>query len=542
MLTELQKRLLEKRGIAESEMEAFVKAEVAELREPTLLKGVAEAAALIEEAIRLEEHIWIVGDFDADGVTATALLLLALRQLGAKNLNWYINSRFELGYGFQTGTLEEMLKKGKIDMIITVDNGISAVAAVAAAKERGITVIVTDHHDLPEELPKADVIINPKQPDCAYPDKNIAGVGVAFKLAQQLFNGRDQARQALMYLDLAALGTVADVMTLTGENRIIVKNGLTLLNWPKARIGIKAIKEVFKIKGEIKAYHLGFMFGPALNAQGRIDGIPTLAIELLTTRDQKRAALAASELHALNAERQEITKAQVEKALEEIGLSEKKFIVYYRPELHEGIVGLIAGRVKEKYGVPTLVLTADGEDGVVKGSARSIDGFDVKAQLIDACGDLLLRGGGHAMAAGVSLRVEDIAELEARLTALAEEHPEEIFCPGPSVDFTLAEKDLSLAMVEEIEALAPFGAGFPSPLFKMEQFVVKEKRYMGKAREHLKLVGESGVELVAFGQAQQYLSAGEPNYVGGIGHPAKNEWQGRCSLQFNIKGENLVLF
>ncbi|WP_346355655.1 single-stranded-DNA-specific exonuclease RecJ [Azotosporobacter soli] len=541
MLTRFQEDFLEKRGIPAEERERFVKAEVAELREPGLLKGVLEAAALIEAAIAADKHIWIVGDFDADGVTSTALLLLALKQLGAKNLNWYINSRFELGYGFQVGTLEEMALQGAIDLIITVDNGISALEAVREARARGIDVIVTDHHDLAAELPDANVIINPKQPDCLYPDKNLAGVGVAFKLVQQLFNGRKQPRQALMYLDLAAMGTVADVMTLVGENRIIVKNGLTLMNWPQARAGIKAIKQVFKISGDIRAYHLGFMFGPALNAQGRIVGIPTMAIELLTTRDAARAEKLAEELHAINCERQELTKAQVEQAMKYIGLTEKRFIVYYEAELHEGIVGLIAGRVKEKYGVPTLVLTTDKEAGLVKGSARSVSGFDIKENLIDGCADLLVRGGGHAMAAGVSLKEENIPALEARLLELAQQYPEEVFHPEPGVDFVMKEEEFSLQLVDEIEALAPFGTGFPSPLFKLEQFFVQKKMYMGKEKQHVKLVGERGVELVAFGQAQLYRTAGEPNYVGGIGHPVKNEWQGRSSLQFNIKGEHLIV-
>lgn len=541
MLTKFQREFLAKRGIATEQMEEFVKAEVGDLREPLLLKGVGEAGALIEAAIAAERAIWVVGDFDADGVTATALLLLALRQLGATRLNWYINSRFELGYGFQIGTLDEMTAQGPVDLIITVDNGISALDAVREARQRGIDVIVTDHHDLAAELPKANVIINPKQPDCGYPDKNIAGVGVAFKLVQHLFNERKQPRQALMYLDLAAMGTVADVMTLVGENRIIVKNGLTLMNWPQARVGIKAIKKVFKISGDIRAYHLGFMFGPALNAQGRIVGIPTMAVELLTTRDPARAAFLAEQLHAINSERQEITKQQVEQAMERIGLTDKKFIVYYEAQLHEGIVGLIAGRVKEKYGVPTLVLTNDKEDGLVKGSARSVNGFDIKEHLVDGCGDLLVRGGGHAMAAGVSLREADVAELEQRLLAIAETYPAEMFRPQPEVDFVMDEQAFSLTLVDEIDALAPFGTGFSSPLFKLEQFCVQKKLYMGKEKQHVKLVGTRGLEVVAFGQAEPYRTAGEPNYVSGIGHPTKNEWQGRSSLQFNIKGDYLFV-
>ena len=371
------------------------------------------------------------------------------------------------------------------------------------------------------------------------PDQNLAGVGVAFKLIQHLFHCRNLPRKALLYLDLVAIGTVADVMNLLGENRVIVKNGLKLINWKHARPGLTAIKKVFGINGDITTYHLGFIYGPALNAQGRIYGIPSMAIELLTTNDLVRAEIIATKLFDINRERQQITRTQVERALATIGETTSKFIVYYEPELHEGIVGLIAGRVREKYNVPTLILTSDKEEGMVKGSARSVLGFDLKRHLIDDCQDLLMKGGGHAMAAGVTMRVQDIKTMQERLENISATYPDEIFQPDQEIDCIFDATDINLNLVDEIQELAPFGAGFLSPVFKIREFNVQRKIYMGKNKEHLKLISGKGLEVVAFGQAETYLSIGEPLVISPVGRPTKNEWMGKITVQFTIKGDNL---
>lgn len=539
MLTPFQIAFLQKRGIVDTNIESFVEANIASLREPTLMKGIEQAGKLIETGIVNQNRICIVGDFDADGITSTAMMLMALRELGAENVSWYINSRFDLGYGFQIGTIDEILLQGPVDLIITVDNGITSFEAVKKAKELGIKVVITDHHEPGSELPEADAMINPKLLTCSYPDQNLAGVGVAFKLIQYLFHGKELDRRALLYLDLVAIGTVADVMTLVGENRTIVKNGLKLINWKNARAGIKAIKKVFSIHGDITTYHLGFIYGPALNAQGRICGIPDMAIELLTTRNLIRAEAIATELFEINRERQQITRNQLEEALEAIGATKKKFIVYYKPDLHEGIVGLIAGRVKEKYSVPTLILTSEKEVGLVKGSARSVLGFDIKKHLIDDCQDLLVKGGGHAMAAGVTLKVEDIPALQERLEGIAATYGDEIFQPDKGIDFVVDPKEITLDLVDEIQELAPFGSGFLAPVFKIKKFKVQRKIFMGTTKQHLKLVSEKGLEVVAFGQAETYLSSGEPSIINPVGRPGKNEWMGKVTVQFTVKGENL---
>jgi len=539
MLTAFQIDFLQKRGIPKSEMESFVEGNIASLREPTLMKGIEEAAQLIEDAILNKLRICIVGDFDADGITSTAMMVMALTELGAENISWCINSRFDLGYGFQVGTIDEILLTGPVDLIITVDNGITSLNAVKRAKELGIMVVITDHHEPGAELPVADVLINPKQPNCLYPDPNLAGVGVGFKLIQHLYQRKKLDRRALLFLDLVAIGTVADVMDLVGENRVIVKNGLKLINWKNARPGIKAIKKVFGIKGDITAYHLGFIYGPALNAQGRIYGVPSLAIELLTTKNLARAEVIANKLFEINQERQQITRTQVEKALATIGKATSKFIVYYEPELHEGIVGLIAGRVKEKYNVPTLILTADKEEGLAKGSARSILGFDLKKHIIDDCSDLLIKGGGHGMAAGLTMRVQDIKALQERLENIAATYEEELFQTNAEIDCVCDAHEITLGLVDEIQELAPFGAGFLSPVFKIREFKVHRKIFMGSTKQHLKLMDGKGLEVVAFGQSETYLSIGEPAVISPVGRPTKNEWMGKVTVQFTIKGDNL---
>jgi len=539
MLTPFQIDFLQKRGIPDTEMESFVEANIASLREPMLMKGIEQASELIENAILNQLRICIVGDFDADGITSTAMMLMALTELGAGNVSWYINSRFDLGYGFQVGTIDEILLEGPVDLIITVDNGITSFEAARKAKELGIKVVITDHHEPGTELPVADVLINPKQSDCLYPDQNLAGVGVAFKLIQFLFHRQNLDRRALLFLDLVAIGTVADVMTLLGENRVIVKNGLKLINWKNARSGIKAIRKVFGINGEITTYHLGFIYGPALNAQGRIYGIPSLAIELLTTKDSVRAEIIATKLFEINQERQQITRTQVERALATIGVTTSKFIVYYEPELHEGIVGLIAGRIKEKYNVPTLILTSDKEEGLAKGSARSVSGFDLKKHVIDDCSDLLIKGGGHAMAAGVTMKVQDIRTLQERLANIAATYADEIFGPDIGIDCVFDANKITLELVDEIQALAPFGAGFLAPVFKIREFKVQRKFYMGKTKQHLKLISGNGLEVVAFGQAETYLNMGEPLVISPVGRPTKNEWLGKITVQFTIKGDYL---
>lgn len=536
MLTLLQQTILKKRGITECEMVSFVEAKVDYLHNPLLLKGIEEAAILIEEAMKSNKKICIVGDFDADGITSTALMLCALKELGARDIVWYINSRFEFGYGLQLASLKDIINKyGKVDLIITVDNGVTATDAIAEARGLGIDVIVTDHHEVPDVLPNANVILNPKQQACSYPDKNLAGVGVAFKLIQLLFQRQGNPRKALLYLDLVAIGTVADVMNITGENRIFVKNGLKLINWQKAREGIKAIKKVFNIQGEVSAYHLGFCFGPLLNAQGRIEGVPEKAIDILVTRDVRAALVLAQNLYDLNKTRQEITERQVQSTLKAVS-NGNKFIAYYDENLHEGIVGLIAGRVKEHFYLPTLILTRDeNQPGVIKGSARSIEGFNLKHHLVDQCQDLLLKGGGHAMAAGISLKEENLPELTDRLLKASDQQPETLFTKRLDIDYVIKAEEVTLQMIDEIDSLAPFGVGFSTPILQLTQCCIKKAVCFGKDAKHLKLLTDNGVEVMFFGQGKSLEFAKSLQNIDVAGTLAKNEWNGFAKIQLMAK-------
>ncbi|MBM7867300.1 single-stranded-DNA-specific exonuclease RecJ [Heliobacterium gestii] len=531
-----QSALLARRGIGPAEAERFVRSGIEDMHDPLLLKGAAEAAAIIGDAIRGGLPITVYGDYDCDGVTGTALLVESLTKLGAA-VDWYINSRFVEGFGMHPLGVEEIARRGTPRLIISVDNGISAVDAVRRARELGMQVVVTDHHEPGEELPLADAIVNPKQPGCAYPDKHLAGVGVAFKVMQLLFHAAGKPREILRSLDLVALGTVADVMPVTGENRVFIKNGLKLINWgDRTRTGLLAIKEAADLKGEVNAhYHLGFIFGPMLNATGRIDGVPTAAVELLLTTDRRRAAGLAAQLRKVNEERQELTRHQTETAFEQAQREgEDGFIVVYDPAFHEGIVGLIASRLKEAYQRPVLVLTDSPETGILKGSVRSVKGFSVKAHLIDDCADLLLKGGGHEMAAGCSLAKENLPALRRRLDAAVRQAPAELFVSTVDIDYVLRPDEIDGALVAQIEGFAPYGAGFPRPTFLLQPFQPEQVRFLGRERNHLRLSGQ-GVTAIGFNQAEDFRAANPAGPLALLGLPEINDYDG--SIQFRMRNQ-----
>ncbi|MZP28634.1 single-stranded-DNA-specific exonuclease RecJ [Heliobacterium undosum] len=537
-LTPFQAALLARRGIGPAEAERFIRSGIEDMHDPRQLKGAAAAAAIIGDAIDQQVPITVYGDYDCDGVTGTALLVESLTKLGA-SVDWYINSRFVEGFGMHPLGVEEIARRGTPRLIISVDNGISAGDAVRRARELGMQVVVTDHHEPGEELPPADAIVNPKQAGCAYPEKHLAGVGVAFKVMQILFQAAGRPREILRSLDLVALGTVADVMPVTGENRIFIKNGLKLTNWGnRTRIGLQAIKDAADLKGEVNAhYHLGFIFGPMLNATGRIDGVPAAAVELLLTPDRSRAAGLAAQLRKVNEERQELTRRQTEAALDQAraqGEGSPGFIVVYDPSFHEGIVGLIASRLKEAYHRPALALTDSHEAGVLKGSVRSVKGFSVKDHLVDGCADLLLKGGGHEMAAGCSLAKENLAALRRRLDAAVRQMPADLFVPTVDIDYVLGPNKMDRALVAQIEGFAPYGAGFPRPNFLLAPFRPEQVRFMGRDGSHLRLSGQ-GVTAIGFNQAEAFRQANPQGTLALLGLPEVNDYDG--SLQFRLRNE-----
>jgi single-stranded-DNA-specific exonuclease len=490
------------RGIAE---ETQLNTELARLSAPDKFKNLHTAAALIADSIERAEHILIIGDFDADGATSCALSVLALRAMRAAQVDFLVPNRFEYGYGL-TPEIVAVAAQSKPDLIITVDNGISSIDGVAAATAAGIRVLITDHHLPGRELPLAASIVNPNQSGCDFPSKNLAGVGVIFYVLSALRNElrrRDWfARQGVAepnmadYLDLVALGTVADVVPLDHNNRILVQQGLRRIRGGRARPGIKALLEVAKRNAaRVVATDLAFAVGPRLNAAGRLDDM-SLGIQCLLTDDPYRAREIAQQLDELNHDRKAI-EADMQRealaALESLQLGAEDALPWgvclYRPDWHQGVIGILASRIKDRYHRPAIVF-ADADDGVtIKGSARSIPGLHIRDALdlvaVQNPG-LLSKFGGHAMAAGMSLRREQFAEFERAFDAvvraqLSEEHLTAVLWS----DGELLPEQMTLDIAARLRDGGPWGQHFPEPLFDGE-FLLLQQRLLGG--RHLKMV------------------------------------------------------
>ena len=402
-----------------------------DLNNPALMKDIIPAAGMLQEKIRKGRHIRILGDYDIDGVQSVYILYSALRRCRA-NVDYVIPDRVADGYGVNE-RLVYRAKEDGIDTLLTCDNGIAAFQEIMLAKELGLSVIITDHHEVPYEeesgerkyqVPPADAVVNPKQPDCPYPFKDLCGAAVAFKLIQVLYREMGfPDEEALVYLENAAFATVGDVMDLQGENRIIVKEGLKALNQTK-NYGMRALASRNQIPlGAIKAYHIGFVLGPCLNASGRLDTAKR-ALLMLLAEDERQAAEYAAELYDLNASRKELTEQGVRQAKEligQMGLEKDKVMVIYLPDCHESLAGIIAGRIREQYNRPVFVLTKS--EGGVKGSGRSIEQYSMFEEM-SKCKELFTKYGGHPMAAGLSLPEEHVALFRQKInenTSLTEE-------------------------------------------------------------------------------------------------------------------------
>lgn len=479
----------------------------------SLLKGIESAVALLIEAIQRRQHILILGDFDADGATSTTLACLALKKLGAAQVSYLVPNRFEYGYGL-TPEIVELALTMKPDLLVTVDNGIASLAGVAAAKAAGLKVLITDHHLPGHELPAADAIVNPNQPGCGFPSKALAGVGVIFYVMLALRAGlREQGAFELQpepnlaeLLDLVALGTVADVVPLDHLNRILVRQGLLRIRSNRCRPGIRALLQVAKRSAaNLAAIDLGFVVGPRLNAAGRLDDM-SLGIECLLTEQDSAALQIAVELDALNRERREIEQGMKQEALafvESIQLAGDlpAGLCLYHPDWHQGVIGIVAGRIKELYHRPVIALARVNE-GELKGSARSIPGLHLR-DLLDRIATLkpglLTKFGGHAMAAGLSLpeaHFEEFAATFAQQAALcldAEALSRKLWTDGE-----LSSAEMTLDMAQYLREAGPWGQSFPEPVFQ-GRFQILEQKLM--AEKHLKLrVEQQGVsfEAVAF--------------------------------------------
>lgn len=538
-ITPFTARLIRNKDIVgEEAIEEYLHGGLADLHPASLMKGIPEAAALLTEKIRQKVLIRIIGDYDIDGVCATYILLKGLEKAGAR-VDTDIPDRKKDGYGLNMELIRRAREAG-VDTIVTCDNGIAAPAEIAFAKEMGMTVIVTDHHELQETVPDADVIVNPRQPDCPYPYKKLCGAAVAWKLVQKLWDGLSYPPE-LAYGDLlmfAAFATVGDVMDLTGENRILVKEGLKLLR-RTGHPGMSALIEVNELSRErLGAYHIGFVLGPCINASGRLDTAKR-ALELLNTEDRTQALARAGELKRLNDERKALTEKGVEQAVEQIEqgfLKNDKVLVVYLPDCHESLAGIIAGRIRERYYRPVFVLTK-GEEAV-KGSGRSIEAYSMFEEM-SRCREMFLKYGGHPMAAGLSIPQERVEEFRSRLNEdcrLTEEDLTEVI----HIDMALPFSCLSERLTEEFALLEPFGKGNTKPVFAARNVRVLESRVLGKNRNvlRMKLMDESGSaqEGIYFSSRMQEVLAdlqGRPA-MHILYYPEIDEYRGQRRLQLRI--------
>ena len=463
------------------------------LHSPKTMKDVVIAVDIIKRKIQENKKIRIIGDYDVDGIISVFILYTALKKCGA-NVDYEIPDRIKDGYGINENIVKVAYDEG-VDTIITCDNGISAIDQIQYAKDLGLTVIVTDHHDVPfiEEdgvrtflSSQADAIINPKQIECEYKFKSICGAGVAFKLMEALYEeiGMDK-EECYKLIEFVAIATVCDVVDLIDENRIFVKNGLEMLNNSK-NIGINALKKACGLEDkEITAYHLGFVIGPCLNASGRLDSAKK-GLELLLMEDDEEAKNLAQEIVDLNDARKHMTKEGVDRAINIIDstdINNDNILVVYIPDIHESLAGIVAGRVKEKYNKPTIILTKS-EEGV-KGSARSIEEYNMFEGLL-ACKELLDKFGGHPMAAGLSLQEDKVDELRIALNNKCELTDEDL-TRKIMIDSSLPLEYLNLHLIEELNVLEPFGKGNSKPVFGVRDAKITKAMLLGKDKNVLKL-------------------------------------------------------
>ncbi|MBE3589159.1 MAG: single-stranded-DNA-specific exonuclease RecJ [Thermoanaerobacteraceae bacterium] len=538
-ISPLTARLLITRGVCTVEdARVFLKGTLEHAGDPFLLAGMERAVERILAAVKQGEKVLVYGDYDVDGITATALLVKVLERLGAR-VDYYIPNRFTEGYGLHGEALRRAGEEG-YRLLVTVDCGISAVAEVAEARSAGgPEIIITDHHQVPEEIPGALAVINPRRKDCTYPFKDLAGVGVALKLAQALLRAAGEGKNAWHdYLDLACLGTVADIVPLTGENRLLVKYGLPKLA-ATGSPGLKALMQVSGIKPEgMGVRDVGFGLAPRLNAAGRM-GDPRRAVELLLCRDEHRAAALAAELDRHNRERQQVESRILADALGMIdgeGYARDRVVVLASPAWHPGVTGIVASRLAESLYRPVLLVALDGEEG--RGSGRSIPGFHLYRAL-QHCREYLTTFGGHAGAAGFSLPAGHIDALRESINqyALSFTSPD-LMVPVLDVDARVSLEDISVQLVNELAMLSPHGHGNPEPLLSCLGVSVISCREVGRDGSHLKLlVKENGIlrEGIGFhlGGHLDNLAAGEALDMAFV--PSLDHWNGTVRVQLEIK-------
>ena len=508
--------------IGEEAVDRYLNGTISDLYDGMLMKDMDKAIDILKEKILEDKKIRVIGDYDIDGVNATYILLEGLERLGA-DVDSDIPDRISDGYGLNRHLVERAYEAG-VDTLITCDNGIAAADEIAYGKEMGMTVIVTDHHEVPFDeqdgekryrIPPADAVMDPKQPDCLYPFKGLCGAAVAYKLMEALWEsmGKDSADLDDL-IENVAIATIGDVMDLEDENRIFVKEGLQMLRRTK-NPGLKALIECTGIdKNSLNSYHIGFVLGPCINASGRLDTAKR-ALELLRAGTQKEADILAGDLKALNDSRKDMTEEAVKQAEEQVEtttISKDKVLVVYLPDCHESLAGIVAGRIRENYYKPVFVLT-DAEEGV-KGSGRSIDGYHMYEEL-NKCKELLTKFGGHRLAAGLSLPKENVGKFREMLnkncTLTEEEMKEKV-----TIDMEMPFGCVTEGLVKELELLEPFGKGNTKPVFAARDVTLLGARILGKDRNVLKLqvqdVNGCRIEAMLFHHADDFLGKLEEQY------------------------------
>ena len=540
-------RIIRNRDITGDEaIEEYLNGTLADIPSWKLLKDIDKAVEIISGKIDAGTTMRIIGDYDIDGVTATYILLKGFKRLGA-NVDTYIPDRVEDGYGIHDHLIKKAMEDG-IDTIVTCDNGISASSQITYAKELGMTVVVTDHHEVPftdtEEgrtyiLPPADAIINPKQADCTYPNKNICGAVVAMKLVFALYEKyRLPEEEKEDFLEPAAIATVGDIMDLQGENRILVKEGLARLPFTKNK-GLKALIRAIGLEDQkITSYDIGFRLGPCINASGRLD-TAMRSLALLQSEDEEEAAKLAGDLKALNDSRKALTEKGTEEAyklIESSDLKNDRVMVVFLPECHESLAGIIAGRIREKYHKPTFVLTR-GEKSL-KGSGRSTENYSMYEELVK-CDSLLVQYGGHPMAAGLSIEEENVEKFRQTLNdncTLTEED----MIPKIVIDVPMPISYINEELVEQLAILEPFGKGNTKPLFAQKNLRVLKVGIYGKTQNTVKLQlrDPSGAVMdgLYWGEAKEFADfARSHETISVTYYPRINSYMGKESLQIVIQ-------
>ena len=543
-------RLMRNRDVIGDEaIDFYLNGTVEDLYDGLLMKDMDRAVDILKEKIEEGKKIRVIGDYDIDGVNATYILQQGLAGLGA-DVDTDIPDRIKDGYGLNQMLIDRALEDD-VDTIITCDNGIAAMSEIAYGKENGMTIVVTDHHEVPylEEnrekkylLPPADAVVDPHRADCEYPFKGLCGAAVAYKLVEVLYRVSGKSEQEVEHLqeslmENVAIATIGDVMDLVGENRVFVKKGLELLKTTKNE-GLHALMQCTGVDtANLNTYHIGFVIGPCINAGGRLDTAKR-ALELLNASNRREAVTLAADLKELNDSRKEMTEEGVEEAVRQIESSSWKddqVLVVYLPKCHESIAGIIAGRIKERYYRPTFVLTK-GETGV-KGSGRSIEAYDMFAEM-SRCRELFTKFGGHKLAAGLSLEEEKVEVFRKRINELADLTEEDLQMKV-SIDMRLPFPYINEELIHELKILEPFGKGNGKPLFAESKLRVIQPRIFGKNRNVLKcrLEDQQGnqMEAVYFGEVEDCLRQMEKKQIMSFTYyPTVNEYMGKRTIQLTI--------